>query len=69
MTSSSQPRRNGLPDTPARRAAFAEIERLESLRGLEISAEDRAGLEVWLREGGYAAAVERMVVEDPDLAI
>lgn len=59
---------NGLPDTPVRRAAFAEIAHLESLRGQEISPEGRAGIDKWMREGGYRAAVLRVVADDPDLA-
>lgn len=68
MDASSPHGQNGLPDTPARRAAFAEIAHLESLRGQEISPEDRAGIDAWMSEGGYRAAVLAVVVDDPDLA-
>jgi hypothetical protein len=68
MDATSDRPRNGLPDTPARRAAFAEIAHLESLRGQEISAEDRAGIDAWMRSGGYRAAVLSVIADDPDLA-
>lgn len=67
MNAIPQPRK-GLPDTPARRAAFAEIAHLESLRGRELSPEGRAGIDAWMREGGYRSAVLRVVAGDPDLA-
>lgn len=68
MDAASSQSHNGLPDTPARRAAFAEIAHLESLRGRELSPEGRAGIDAWMREGGYRAAVLRVVADDPDLA-
>jgi hypothetical protein len=61
-------RPNGLPDTPARRALFDEIARLEALRGAEMSPDGLAGLDTWMRSGGYTQASARVSAADPDLA-
>ena len=61
-------RPNGLPDTPARRALFEEIAHLEALRGAEMSTEGRAGLDAWMRSGGYTAAAARVSAADAELA-
>jgi hypothetical protein len=68
MAAPSSHSNSGLPDAPARWAAFAEIAHLESLRGQEMSDEDLAGIDAWMNEGGYRTAVLRVVADDPDLA-